>query len=316
MKRKVFTLFIGLLFISSCENDSILLETESIDTNLTTLPGETAKNGNSKIVVCHKGKLINVSINSLSAHQGHGDAVDMDGDGYFNMANSCGQTDCDDNNSSVNPQMAEICGDGIDNNCDGKIDEGCENGSQSSPFLSLNKAWIVPTDGYYWFKINNTTFNTFVEAGSGWILIASGLGSTTEAIYQTTLNLKLQSDQILPSNVYNSTEIKNVRIEGTAGLYLPFDVKSSNATVLENLYANRTLSVGNNGESWTGIGESRMVKECDGENKTLNKAIYHACLNYVGLHWLAETGQEYVYFASGEAHGAVNNLNLWIATNR
>ena len=44
-------------------------------------------------------------------------AVDADGDGYDDTE------DCDDNNSVVNPSAAEIC-DGVDNNCDGQIDEG------------------------------------------------------------------------------------------------------------------------------------------------------------------------------------------------
>src|ERR1043165_7900644 len=33
--------------------------------------------------------------------------------------------DCNDGDASVNPGKPEICGDGIDNNCDGQIDEGC-----------------------------------------------------------------------------------------------------------------------------------------------------------------------------------------------
>jgi hypothetical protein len=34
-------------------------------------------------------------------------------------------TDCDDTDPAVNPGAAEVCGDGIDNNCDTQIDEGC-----------------------------------------------------------------------------------------------------------------------------------------------------------------------------------------------
>ena len=42
---------------------------------------------------------------------------DMDGDG-FNA-----EEDCNDNDATINPSLEEIC-DGIDNNCDGNIDEG------------------------------------------------------------------------------------------------------------------------------------------------------------------------------------------------
>ena len=44
-------------------------------------------------------------------------AYDRDGDGYFDSE------DCDDSNSSINPDELELC-DGLDNNCDGQVNEG------------------------------------------------------------------------------------------------------------------------------------------------------------------------------------------------
>ncbi len=51
-----------------------------------------------------------------------GECDDVDGDGYDDA--TCGGTDCDDSNPAIYPGAAEVC-DGVDNNCDGTIDEGC-----------------------------------------------------------------------------------------------------------------------------------------------------------------------------------------------
>ncbi len=45
--------------------------------------------------------------------------TDNDSDGF------CANDDCDDNDASINPGATEICGDNVDNDCDGAIDEGC-----------------------------------------------------------------------------------------------------------------------------------------------------------------------------------------------
>ncbi|RAR47505.1 GEVED domain-containing protein, partial [Flavobacterium lacus] len=62
--------------------------------------------------------------------------ADADGDGFGNNASTlqvCNQPvgyvavggDCNDNNASINPGATEICYDGLDNDCDGIIDNGC-----------------------------------------------------------------------------------------------------------------------------------------------------------------------------------------------
>jgi len=51
-----------------------------------------------------------------------GPCVDIDNDGH------CRDVDCDDHNAAVNPAADEVCGNAIDDNCDGSVDEGCLTG--------------------------------------------------------------------------------------------------------------------------------------------------------------------------------------------
>jgi len=57
--------------------------------------------------------------------------ADTDGDGFGDLASTAigaqpgyvsNSTDCNDNNASINPGAVDICGDGIDNDCNGVID--------------------------------------------------------------------------------------------------------------------------------------------------------------------------------------------------
>lgn len=64
------------------------------------------------------------------------DTADRDGDGQ-----SVAQGDCDDTNPMVKKGMAEICGDGLDNDCDGVADrteDGSGNSIACNPFDTTN----------------------------------------------------------------------------------------------------------------------------------------------------------------------------------
>ena len=65
-----------------------------------------------------------------------GEGVDADGDGFVD--HETGGDDCDDTDPSIHPGAVDVCGDDIDNNCDGIVDEGLtvdEDGDGFSPCL-------------------------------------------------------------------------------------------------------------------------------------------------------------------------------------
>jgi len=79
--------------------------------------------------------------------------LDLDGDGYDSCATK--NADCDDTNPDIHPNAGESCGLGIDDDCDGTVDEGCngcpayvdiaavgsaETGEWSDPYLSIPDA--------------------------------------------------------------------------------------------------------------------------------------------------------------------------------
>jgi len=185
-----------------------------------------------------------------------------------------------------------------------------QTGSSGDPYTSLGQAWHVPSSGIYHYNIAGTIFSTYVESGNGWVLAASGSSSTAESSYATTSTLTLQSDAILPSSIYTSVLITDVRMNATSGPNIPFDVQSSNPTVLGNLQNDRTLSFGTNSGNWTGTGTARLARSCAGRNASLSSKIYHACGNAGNMHW--QVGQNNDHEKLALTSGSKNDLNLWI----
>ena len=103
---------------------------------------------------------------------------DLDGDGYGSAVVNvqCGPSglftrllggDCNDSNVSINPSVAEVCGDSLDNNCDGTVDEGC--GSCAPTTLAS-------------FEDQSTAGWTLTGSTPGWAIFAPGLSGSGYAL--------------------------------------------------------------------------------------------------------------------------------------
>jgi hypothetical protein len=111
-------------------------------------PGRTVQ-GTGKTSICHyNGKggvnILQISTSAFDAHVRHGDHglisfyPDADGDGHGAANAAPGQAcavpagsvttsdDPDDSNATVYPGAPELCNDGLDNDGNGQVDEGCQ----------------------------------------------------------------------------------------------------------------------------------------------------------------------------------------------
>jgi PKD-like domain/Secretion system C-terminal sorting domain/HYR domain/Putative metal-binding motif len=117
---------------------------------------------------------------------------DADGDTYGNNTapnSACGvsnNTDCDDLNNAVNPGATEVCN-GIDDDCDGFVDEGVIPGSGTITGSPTSLCWpTAPGIGSYTISAipNATTWTWTVPAG---MFITGGQGTQTITIQWTAV---------------------------------------------------------------------------------------------------------------------------------
>jgi hypothetical protein len=100
--------------------------------------------------------------------------TDADSDGFSVEGNACGPIDCNDNDSSINPDAFENCFDGVDNNCNRLIDAADSTASScpvttpmSEPFgVYRGGAWFIDNNGNgAWDTGTDTTYASFGGAG-------------------------------------------------------------------------------------------------------------------------------------------------------
>jgi len=63
--------------------------------------------------------------NNCNGQTDEGFESDLDNDGYIADCTRYGGSDCNDGNPMIHPNATELCN-GLDDNCDGQIDEGCD----------------------------------------------------------------------------------------------------------------------------------------------------------------------------------------------
>ncbi len=132
---------------------------------------------------------------------------DEDGDGFGNKTLSmqainlppgyvADSTDCNDKNPLVNPSAAEICGNGIDDNCNGLIDENCSQAVVAGDKLfSFGSLWKYldngSNQGINWqtYRYNDFSWkagNGELGYGDGDEATIVGFGKLTRSKYITT----------------------------------------------------------------------------------------------------------------------------------
>ncbi len=122
MRKLLLLSFLGTLLLTACQKQ---MPSEREQQKTVSEEFSSSSVPHIRVKVCHQnGVVIVIDEAALNTHTAHGDAVDMDDDGYFNGQNPCTAADCDDNNALINPGAQEICSNGIDDDCDGSIDEG------------------------------------------------------------------------------------------------------------------------------------------------------------------------------------------------
>jgi hypothetical protein len=259
---------------------------------------------------------------SISVETGTTWYQDSDGDGFgalLSTSLACTQpmgfvtnsTDCDDNNSNVNPSKTEICGNGIDDNCDGQTDENCalytfyqdsdlDGFGNLSSFLSSNNP-TVP-NGYVTNSTdcddNNAAINSpltfFVDAD------LDGFGSSTTALLCTTTAPAGYSTNNTDCDDNNST------INSPVTYFVDADGDGFGSTTTAMLCS--TIAP---------VGYSTNNTDCNDNNSNVNPSKTEICGNGVDDNCNGQNDENcaiFTFFQDSDSDG-FGNLNMILTSN-
>ena len=171
---------------------------------------------------CVTASVVNSNSISIAVSQQITYYADKDGDGYGDAADSvvaCGlragfvtnKSDCNDNNASVNPGATEICGNGIDDNCNGQTDENC---TDTIPTLLIKTYPVKEGDAGFTIvnvevkldmpamqqvSVNYATSNANATAGYDYVA-ADGVLTIPVGAISGTVQLKVIGDLLREDN--------------------------------------------------------------------------------------------------------------------
>jgi hypothetical protein len=143
-------------------------------------------------VACDSVATLNLTVSEIATWY-----LDADGDGwYVSTQSSCespgigwvntlpsgGSGDCNDNNFNVNPGVSEVCSNGIDDNCNDFIDEGCA----VDPLITTSLGAISGPVSVACTGVQDVAFSVaavpnatlYSWTGTGGITVVSGQGTT------------------------------------------------------------------------------------------------------------------------------------------
>lgn len=126
-------------YCMDADNDGYDASIDCNDGNSAVHPGATE--------ICDDG--IDNNCNN-STDEGCQTCIDADNDSYYAQQACETPVDCNDSNANIHPGRSETCGDGIDNNCNGNIDEQCgardedEDGYPSTQDCNDNDPMVNP----------------------------------------------------------------------------------------------------------------------------------------------------------------------------